>query len=114
MVAGLARAVALAGNAHTRLYLARNRSEVRRLPVRVWWFADGPFVVRAQPGYEALLGARLLRICGREMDEVRRLARPLYAGNDAWAGYMAGYLVTSPEILTGLHVCRPGAPPSVT
>jgi len=61
MIVGLARAVALAGNAHTRLYLARNRTEVRRLPVRVRWFDDGLFVVRAQPGYEALLGARVLR-----------------------------------------------------
>ncbi|HEX6747654.1 MAG TPA: hypothetical protein VF092_10225 [Longimicrobium sp.] len=114
VIVGLARAVAMAENAHTRLYLVRNRSEVRRLPVRVWWFDDGLFVVRAQPGYEALLGARLLRICGRGVDEVRRLVRPLYAGNDAWGEYMAGYTMTSPEILAGLHVCAPGAPPSVT
>ena len=30
---GLARAVALAGNAHTRLYLLRNRPALRRIPV---------------------------------------------------------------------------------
>jgi len=105
MIVGLARAVALADNAHTRLYLVRNRSDLRRLPVRVWWFADGPFVVRVQPGYESLLGARLLSICGHPVEEVRRAVRPLYAANDAWAAYMAGYLVTSPEVLAGLHVC---------
>ena len=42
----LARAVALSRNAHTRLYLVRNRTEVRRLPIRVWWFRDGFHVAR--------------------------------------------------------------------
>ena len=114
MIVGLARAVAMANNAHTRLYLLRNRSELRRLPVRIWWFADGPFVVRAQPGYEALLGARLLRICGRPVGEVRRAVRPLYAGSSGWADYMAAYTMTSPEVLAGLRICPPGAAPTVT
>jgi len=114
MIVGLARAVAMAENAHTRLYLVRNRSEVRRLPVRVWWFDDGLFVVRARPGYQALLGARVLRICGHPVDEVRRAVRPLYAGNEAWAAYLSGYTMTSPEILAGLHVCPRGAAPSIT
>ena len=113
MIVRLARAVATAGNAHTRLYLVRNRSEVRRLPVRVWWFADGLFVVRAQPGYEALLGARLLGICGRPVAQVRRAVQPLYAGNDAWADYISTYTMTSPDVLAGLHVCPAGAAPTV-
>lgn len=114
IVVGLARAVALAGNAHTRLYLLRNRSELRRLPVRVWWFSDGLFVVRAKPGYEALLGARVVRICGRGVDRVRRAVRPLYAGNEAWARYISTYTMTSPEVLAGLHLCPRGTAPSAT
>ncbi|HET7461096.1 MAG TPA: hypothetical protein VFJ82_07600 [Longimicrobium sp.] len=114
MIVGLARAVAFAGNAHTRLYLLRNRGELRRLPVRVWWFDDGLFVVRARPGYEALLGARVLRICGRSVDEVRRAVRPLYAANESWASYISGYTMTSPEVLAGLHVCPRGAAPVVS
>jgi hypothetical protein len=114
MIVGLARAVALAGNAHTRLYLLRNRTELRRLPVRVWWFSDGLFVVRARSGYEELLGARLLRICGRQVEEVRRAVRPLYAGNDSWAAYISGYTMTSPEVLAGLGICPRGAAPVVS
>lgn len=114
MIVGLARAVAFAGNAHTRLYLVRNRTEVRRLPVRVWWFDDGLFVVRAQPGYQARLGARVLRICGHSVDEVRRAVRPLYAGNESWAAYKSGYTMTSPELLAGLHLCPRGAAPVVS
>jgi len=113
MIVGLARAVALSGNAHTRLYLLRNRSELRRLPVRLWWFADGLFVIRAQAGHEELLGARVLRICGRNADEVRRAVRPLYAGNEAWARYIATYTMTSPEVLAGLHLCPRGQAPTL-
>ncbi|HEX8904632.1 MAG TPA: hypothetical protein VF771_07305 [Longimicrobiaceae bacterium] len=112
IIVGVAKAVALADNAHTRLYLARNRSEVRRLPVRVWWFADGLFVVRAQPGYEALLGARLTGICGHAVEQVRRAVRPLYAANDAWAEYISTYTMTSPEVLAGLHICPAGTSPT--
>jgi hypothetical protein len=114
IIVGLARAVALADNAHTRLYLLRNRSELRRLPVRVWWFSDGLFITRTQPGLEALLGARVLRICGHPVDEVRRAVRPLYAANDAWALYISSYTMTSPEVLEGLHLCAPGTSPSLT
>jgi hypothetical protein len=113
IIVELARAVALAENAHTRLYLVRNRTEVRRLPVRVWWFADGLFVVRAQPGYEALLGARVERICGKPVEQVRRAARTLYAGNEGWARYKSSYTLTSPELLAGLHVCPRGAAPTL-
>jgi hypothetical protein len=42
----VARALALAGNGHTRLYLLRNRTEVRQLPIRVWWFRDRLHIVR--------------------------------------------------------------------
>jgi hypothetical protein len=58
----LARAVALSGNAHTRLYLIRNRTEVRRLPIRVWWFKERLHIVRAAQEPTNLLGCRILKI----------------------------------------------------
>lgn len=114
MVAGLAQAVALAGNAHTRLYLLRNRSSLRRLPIRVWSFADGVYVIRAREEYADLVGARVVRVCGHPVAWAERAVRPLYAGNDAWARYMAAYTLTSPETLAGAHVCPPGASPVLT
>ena len=102
IIVELAKAVALARNAHTRLYLVRNRSELRRYPIRVWWFADGLYVVRTTPELSALLGARILRITGRPVREVKREVAPLYAGNDAWRTYMSGYTMTGPDLLMGL------------
>jgi len=114
MIAGLAHAVALAENAHTRLYLVRNRSEVRRLPVRLWWFSDGLYVVRAKQAHAGLLGARVMRICGRPVGEAKRAVDRLYAGNADWLRYISTYTLTSPELLAGVSVCAPGQAPAFT
>ena len=102
IIVGFAKAVALAKNAHTRLYLLRNRSELRRYPIRVWWFADGLYVVRARPDYSELLGARILRIGGRSVEQVKLGVAPLFAGNASWRTYMSTYTMTSPDVLIGL------------
>ena len=102
IIVELAKAVALAKNAHTRLYLLRNRSELRRYPIRVWWFADGLYVVRATPEYSELLGTKLLTIGGRSVEQVKREVAPLFAGNASWRTYMSAYTMTSPDVLIGL------------
>ena len=102
IIVELAKAVALAKNAHTRLYLVRNRTELRRYPIRVWWFPEGLYVVRTTPEFSALLGARILRIAGRDAQDVKREVAPLYAGNEAWRTYISAYTMTSPDVLMGL------------
>ncbi|HST11354.1 MAG TPA: hypothetical protein VLL05_13335, partial [Terriglobales bacterium] len=59
IMVGLAEAVALVGNAHTRLYLVRNRTEVRQYPIRVWWFRNELRVIRAAPKHADLLGCEV-------------------------------------------------------
>ena len=96
--------VASAENAHTRLYLLRNRTELRRLPIRVNWFREGAFVVRATAAYKALLGCRVVEIEGRELSLVFDQVNRLFAGNASWKLYKSPYFLTSPEILDGLDV----------
>lgn len=107
LLVGLAQAVAGAGNAHTRLYLLRNRTELRRYPVRVWWFKEGLFVVRTTAEYADLLGAKVISWAGQSPQAVRRAVAPLYAGNPSWHTYMSTYTLTSPEILMGLGLVDP-------
>ncbi len=102
IIVGLAKAVALARNAHTRLYILRNRTELRRYPVRVWQFSDGLYVVRATDEYADLLGAKVLRIAGRDLARLRKEVDPLFAGNGPWLDYMSAYTLTSPDVLIGL------------
>lgn len=100
----IAAAIALANNAHTRLYLLRNRTELRRLPVRLWWFSDGLYVVRATPEYRKLLGCRVDSIAGLDPRHARDMVAPAFAGNPSWKDYLTVYSLTSPEALHGFGV----------
>ena len=104
MMVELARAVALSRNAHTRLYLVRNRTEVRRLPIRVWWFRDGLYVVRATEEHRPLLGCRVEKIGGMKADAAAERVRGIKAGNASWQRYMGSYMLTSSEILAGSRI----------
>jgi len=102
----LARAIALSGNAHTRLYLMRNRTEVRRLPIRVWWFKDRLQIVRATNEQTKILGCRILKIGSMGVDAATMRVRGIKAGNDSWQRYMSAYFLTSPDVLFGSGVIR--------
>ncbi|MGH6630572.1 MAG: hypothetical protein ACREB3_12640, partial [Burkholderiales bacterium] len=102
----LARAVALSSNAHTRVYLVRNRTAVRRLPLRVWWFREGPYVVRATEPYRDALGCRVTRVGRFDVTTAADRVRGIKAGNASWQRYMSTYLLTSPEILAGAGVAQ--------
>jgi hypothetical protein len=104
VVARLASAVALSGNAHTRLYLLRNATELRRLPIRLWWFADGLYVVRTTPEHTPLLGCRVDAIGGVVARQARDRVAPLFAGNPSWVDYKSVYSLTSPEMLHGVGI----------
>lgn len=106
IVAGLARIAALAGNAHTRAYLLRNRGYWRRYPIRIWHFADGWRVIAARGPAAALVGGRLVAVGGHPVEQAFRTLRPLFAGNDGWARYMGGYSLTSPDALLGTGLIR--------
>lgn len=100
----MAAAVSLARNAHTRLYLVRNRTELRRLPIRVWWFPDGLYVVRATPEYRRLLGCRIDDIAGTSARHARDVVSAAFAGNPSWRDYKTTYFLTSPEALHGFDI----------
>jgi hypothetical protein len=104
MMVELSRAVALSGNAHTRLYLIRNRTEVRRLPIRVWWFKDRLHIVRATNENANLLGCRILKIGAMDVREATAKVRGIKAGNDQWQRYMSSYYLTSSDLLYGAGV----------
>lgn len=102
IVASLARAAALSDNAHTRAYLLRNRSYWRRYPLRIWRFSDGWHVVATRTQGIPLVGGRLTHIQRVPVDQAFEKVRTLYAGNAAWADYMASYTLTSPDALLGV------------
>ena len=100
----LARIAALSGNAHTRLYLIRNRTEVRRLPIRIWWFGNELRVVRASKQHRDLLGCEVVRIGNMTVAAATARMRNIKAGNASWQRYMSQYVLTSSDMLFGANV----------
>jgi hypothetical protein len=108
ILAALASAVALSGNAHTRMRLDPTRAGnfTTEFPLRMAWFADGCFVVKAAPKQARALRARVVAIDGHDLSQVRREVVRLFAGNPAWADYLTPIYLTSPDLLHGLGLIR--------
>ena len=108
VLVALSRAVALSGNAHTRLRLdpTRQGSFSTTFPIRIWWFSDGPYVLRAAPEYGQALRCRVIAIDGHPLLQARDRVRSLFAGNAQWGDYMSPIYLTSPDILYGLGLIR--------
>jgi hypothetical protein len=104
LMVGLAKAVALADNAHTRLYLVRTRTVVRQYPIRVWWFRNELRVIRATPEHSDLLGCEVSKIGTHSAADALERVTPLYSGSKTWAQYMSTYTLTGAEILRGLDL----------
>ena len=104
IIVELARAVATSGNAHTRLYLMRNRTEVRRVPLRVWWFGEELRVVRGANEYRDLAGCRVVGVGHWSAFAALAKVSGIKAGNESWQRYMSAYFLTSPDILFGAGV----------
>ncbi len=104
MIVELAKLVALSNNAHTRIYLLRNRTVLNSFPIRMYWFSDGLYVIKASRDYSEALKCRVIKIGNKHIDEVKSLVNELYAGNESWKKYKSLYYMNSPEILHGLHI----------
>ena len=71
----LNRIAALAGDGHTTVRPFATRFETTALPLRFYFFADGMFVIHAQPGFEQWIGSEVLAIGETEANVlVTRLA----------------------------------------
>lgn len=110
VMVALSQAVALADNAHTRLYLLRNRTVFRRLPIRFWWFGDSLRIVRATDSYAGQLGCQVDTISGVEALAARARASTAFAGNRSWTDYKSAYFLSSAETLEGLGLAAADTP----
>lgn len=104
IVVRIARIAALANNAHTRLYILRNRTEVRRMPIRAWWFGKELRVVRAAPEYARYLGCRIDRVGAQTALAAKAKVDDLFAGSPTWRTYMSAYSLTSSDVLHGAGI----------
>jgi hypothetical protein len=100
---GVAEAVALSGNAHTNVDLVSWREKLAAAPVRLAWFPEGLFVIRARAGHEDLLGARVLAIDGFAPEALEREAKRYFAGTAEYLRSVSHVALESPAVLHALH-----------
>jgi hypothetical protein len=100
---GVAAAVAVAGNAHTSVDAVSWRAKLSSAPVRLAWFPEGLFVVRAMTGHEDLLGARVRTIDGLDPEALEREAARFFPGPEENVRALGPALLESPAALHALH-----------
>jgi hypothetical protein len=93
----VSRAVAVAGNGHTN---ASRGLFLHTLPLRLWWFADGLYVIKAHPDFAELLGARVEGFGPLTAEQALARATPYISGTDV------NVRVRSPASLIALELLR--------
>jgi hypothetical protein len=97
---GLSHAVALAGNGHT-LVGGRSR-RIARLPIRLAWFDEGLYVVRATQANAALLGSRVTGVGGKKPEDMLPVLTPYLSGTSDHAKASSSVLFEMPMMLAAI------------
>lgn len=103
----LARIQAIIDNGHSNGSATRMVQSFARLPIRTTWFGNELRVMRAQPGQEALLGARLTHIGGEPVETVMARFRDAFGGVDASFRTFAPLLLETPAYLAAVGIDDP-------
>jgi hypothetical protein len=100
---GIGRIVALSGDAHTRAWLGK-----KRLPIGLYWFSDGLFVVAARADLESTLRRRVVRIGDTDIDVALKRASALVPneGSESWTRRNVPELLVQSDVLRGLDLIR--------
>lgn len=91
------RAAAIARNGHTNANAAALLGP--DLPVRLWAFSDGLYIVKAHPDFARLLGARVDAIGSITAQEALERVHPYLSGTDQRIGFLAPGYLTAPAVL---------------
>ncbi|GAB1358881.1 peptidase S41 [Porphyromonadaceae bacterium] len=89
----LSHCVRMANDAHTTVYFGN----FRQVPLRLYQFSDGLYVIQARKEYSNLLGKRVSAIGDRSIDELITTLQYYKSGNNAWIENIAPYFLSSPD-----------------
>lgn len=95
----VARAVALADNAHTNVSPVRRRARVNAIPLRLARFDEGVYVVQARNDHAELLGARVDTLAGATPAAIADTLADTFGGHPGRARWLSILSLESPELL---------------
>ncbi|MEO7199092.1 MAG: hypothetical protein ABIY56_02630 [Dokdonella sp.] len=94
------RMAALSDNGHSKVFTGPLSRRNNRIPCRLYRFADGYYVIRAQPACEALLGAKLLAVDGMPVDDlVDRMYAYTLGPRNHYDQSVTPFFLESPDLL---------------
>ncbi|MBL7472934.1 S41 family peptidase [Robertkochia sediminum] len=101
MATGLMKLIALFGYGHTSVGLGNTPYDLRQLPVHLKQFKDGIYIEGVREEFSNDVGARVLKIQGRDIDEVYKKVITYFPAENSqfFKAYGMSYLVFT-EILT--------------
>ncbi len=108
LLVGVLRVVALVSaqgrDGHTGAYVwGAGEYPLHSLPLRIWLFSDGIYVVDALPPYESLIGRRLTTVAGQPIADVQATLDPLIPRDNAeTVTLLTPRFLLIPEVLHGL------------
>jgi hypothetical protein len=94
------QAVAIPRNGHTAAMVGH---ALHDLPIRMWWFADGLFIVSVRPMFGNLLGARVEKLGSLTPDEALLRVGPYISGTDQHCRYLSAVYLASPDVLCRIN-----------
>ncbi|MEJ2627398.1 MAG: hypothetical protein P8078_02400, partial [bacterium] len=104
IIVGLMKIVAQVGDAHTTIY-PTTTGLFRIVPLQLYWFTDGLYVIAASSEYQDVLGQRILGIGSYTIEAVYELIKTVISHeNEAQLKNMGPNYMMSPEILSALGI----------
>jgi tetratricopeptide (TPR) repeat protein len=108
VLAGMRKLVRLLGDAHAYVHPSFDDTDLfRPLPIQLFEFEEGMFVVAADPAHEDMLGSKVLAIGERTLGEAVAAVEPLVAldnGNRRWLRNMTAARLTDAAMLEALDI----------
>ncbi len=103
IIAEITRIVAMIGDGHTYVELQDRPTNFRHYPLKLYWFPDGVYVVKADKNYAAVVGGRMVRLgklSGQNAYEA--VSQIVPRDNPSQVKWMAPFYMSLAEVLDGL------------
>jgi hypothetical protein len=104
MVIEIMKLMRTLGDGHTGLLLPPQQPDYSlALPLQFYLFKEGMFVIAADPKYKDLLGAQVLQLGGKSVDEIMKsLDQVISRDNELWPSQLGPYHMRSLPLLSAL------------
>ena len=89
----ISKAVSVIDDAHTTVFF-RNFNQI---PMRLFLFEDGLYVLKTHQKYESFLGKEVVKICNRTVSEILDVTDQYLSGNKSWIKNRGSFFLASPD-----------------